>query len=118
MSEVKKLLDTKLESAIVDLDSIQDQDELSVAVDNVVKLHNMRIEEEKIRQEDVKLEQEEKRKNERMLDRILTFTATMGVAIGGWVTYDAWQKRGLIFEQTGSDVSPWVKNLITKALPK
>lgn len=118
MSEVKDYLDARIKSQMLELCEIQDQDELSVAIDNVVKLHNMRIEEEKIRQEDVKLVQEEKRKTERMLDRILTFTSTMGIAIGGWVTYDAWQKRGLIFEQTGSVVSPWVKNLITKALPK
>lgn len=118
MNKVKDLLDAQIEAEIMSLRSDDSFEEFTTRVDNIVKLHEMRVAEEKLRQEDVKLVQEDERKTERKLDRILTFVSTVGIAVGGWVTYDAWQKRGLTFEQTGAVVSPWVKNLITKALPK
>ena len=113
MSKIPELLDEQIESKILELDDCADREEVKLTIEELTKLHALRQEEAKIRQKDSELEMEDKKKYERMIDRIVSTATTVGLAIGGWIVYDKWQCRGLIFEKENIVSSPWIKNLMS-----
>lgn len=115
MDKIKYLMDERIESELLDLSNLDSgSDEKTKAIADLDKLYRLRIEEIKVINENEKLKAEQ---NQKKLDRIFNAAINGGIAIGGWICYDIWSRRGFKFEQTGSVSTPWLRNLISKMLP-
>ncbi len=77
-------------------------------LDELEKLYELKNEADKIQ-----ADMGESRK-----DRIVNTLTQIGVAVGGWLVYDIWHRRGLKFEETGMVNSQWTKNLMSKMFPR
>lgn len=110
MNKTLRMIDEHIrwEMAIVDDRSLTDEDREN-AMRNVERLHKLRVAELEHISDDNRLE--------KWLNRGLETVKHITPIVGGWIVYDKWQARGLLFERTGTVVSPWVKSLIGK-LPK
>lgn len=42
----------------------------------------------------------------------------IGTVAGGWAMYEIWQRRGYKFETVGTITTPWLRNLVSRMLPK
>lgn len=131
---IKEQLGEEIEAKLKELSYLDvSNDKHSKATDDLTKIHKMRIEEIKAETErekvllDHELEtkklaiEEEAKKADRksqVLDRCLNVAIQAGLAIGGWVAYDIWHRRGLRFEETGTITSPLTRNLVSSMLPK
>ena len=74
-------------------------------------------------EQDILAKSEEKADKEALrkdqnLDRWIGLGVQVGLAVGGWLVYDIWNRRGLKFEETGTITSPWTRNLVSRMLPK
>lgn len=102
-------------------------------VDRIVKLHKIRMDEERLRAEieSAKAERAEKRtvrseeaeaKKKQAVNQRIDLALNLGVQVllGGlsMVAYNAWLNRGLRFEETGSIRSPMTRNLLSRLIPK
>lgn len=109
-----------------EIESLRDLDagskEKTDAVKDLTELYKLRIEEAKIEQAKVENSNEQESKREfaksQTLDRVLNAGLQIGLAIGGWIVYDVWYRRGLKFEETGSITSPMTRNLLSRMLPR
>lgn len=94
----------------------------STAIEDLTQLYKLKIEEAKIKQaENDRLEEKEFRKTQeksQFLDRCINVGLQIGLAVGGWIAYDIWNRRGLRFEETGTITSQWTRNLLSKMVPK
>ena len=94
----------------------------SKAVEDLTQLYKLKIEEAKIKQaERDRLEEKEFRETQaksQFLDRCINVGLQIGLAVGGWIAYDIWNRRGLRFEETGTITSQWTRNLLSKMVPK
>ena len=97
-------------------------EEKSKTIGNLTGLYKIRIEEAKIeqaRRERVsELELRRAQLKSQSWDRFINVGVQVGLAIGGWIAYDIWNRRGLKFEETGTITSPWTRNLLSRMLPK
>lgn len=134
MSEIRNLLDDVIETKILDFsNSTNGIDEDEKTLEEIERLHKMRIEELKVENESkFKSEQlrieEDKNSNERFIkldqinsEKLETFinaAVTIGSGVGSWLLYRKCFRDGLKFEETGSLTSPWMRNLISKLIPK
>lgn len=141
MDKIQKALQEEINDEIQKLSSLEPgSSEHSKATDDVVKLYRLRIEEiraeaeQKDKRDRYKLEKsqmeqdilaksEEKADKEALrkdqnLDRWIGLGVQVGLAVGGWLVYDIWNRRGLKFEETGTITSPWTRNLVSRMLPK
>lgn len=102
-------------------------------LDRIVKLHKIRMDEERLRAEiasakadraekrTVRSEEAEAKKKQAVNQRIdLALSLGVQVLLGGlsMVAYNAWLNRGLRFEETGSIRSPMTRNLLSRLIPK
>lgn len=102
-------------------------------LDRIVKLHKIRMDEERLRAEiaSAKAERAEKRtvrseeaeaKKKQAVNQRIDLALNLGVQVllGGlsMVAYNAWLNRGLRFEETGSIRSPMTRNLLSRLIPK
>ena len=94
MSKIPELLDEQIESHILSLDVYTGED-YDQAMEDLIKLHKLRQEEAKIRQEDEKISND---RRDRTINRVVNTATAIGTTIGGWFVYDIWQRRGLKFE--------------------
>lgn len=134
MEEIKDLLSEEIETEIEKLSSFADgSEEKNRAIKDLSVLHSLRINEIKVETEreteknryDLDLlsraddisNKEAQRKSDRV-NLIVNIGVQVGLAIGGWIVYDIWNRRGLKFEETGTVTSPWTRNLISKMTPK
>lgn len=116
MTEIRELLDEKIKTELENLDCLETgSDKKSSAVEDVTKLYKLQIEES--RAENEQADKEAQRK-EAKKDRWINVVTQVSLAIGGWIVYDIWNKRGLKFEETGTVTSQWTRNLISKMTPK
>ena len=116
MDEIKELLSEEIQDEIKNLSGLETgSEEKSKAINDLSKLHNLRIEELKIESENAFKEAERK---DRIKERVIGVAVQVGLAIGGWIAYDIWHSRGLKFEETGTVTSPWTRNLMSKMAPK
>lgn len=132
--EIQKSLDEVIGLKLRNLVTLNyDSEAKSNAVKDVTELYKLRIEEAKLEAERADRERQlEEEKMTRMAenhlkheqlrsqakDRWVNLGIQVGLAIGGWVAYDIWNRRGLKFEETGTIVSPMTKNLLSRMLPK
>ena len=116
MDEIKVMLDEEIKAEIEKLNTLDaGSDEKSKAVEDLTKLYKLKIEEQK-----AAMEQAEQlaRRKEVNADRIINIGLQVGLAVGGWIVYDVWHRRGLKFEEEGTITSPWTRNLMSKMFPK
>lgn len=66
------------------------------------------------REEQFKREQAEEQKR----DRLIGYGVQVGLTAITLIAYDVWYKMGIIVEETGTLRSPWVRNLMSRMLPK
>ena len=109
MSKIPELLDEQIESHILSLESCSG-DDYDQTMEELIKLHKLRQEEAKIRQEDEKISND---RRDRTINRVVNTATAIGTTIGGWLVYDIWQRRGLKFELENVVSSPWLKNLMS-----
>jgi len=134
MAEIKDLLSEEIETEIENLSSFADgSEEKNRAIKDLSVLHNLRINEIKAETEreaeknrhdldllsraDDTYNKDAQRKSDRV-NLIVNIGVQVGLAIGGWIVYDIWNRRGLKFEETGTVTSPWTRNLMSKMTPK
>mgnify|MGYP003288329965 CR=1 FL=1 len=133
MDETKVLLSGVIEDGLKNLDKLEDgSKEKSAAIDGLSKLYQLKIEEERSQAAHIenmkRLEQEHNQSiiensqkseqlKEQSIDRWINFGLQVGIAVGGWIAYDRWNRRGLKFEETGTVTSPLTRNLMSKMLP-
>ena len=143
--KTKELLVKAIEKGFEDLEQIEDEsEEKSEAVENIVKLYKLKIEENRneaqakndleIRNKDLELKEnqmkndlkvsrkelriKENQINEQSMDRWVNFGIQVGLGLVGIFAYDRWYRRGLKFEETGTITAPMTRNLLSKMLPK
>lgn len=116
----------------------------SKAIENLTKLHKLRIDEAKIELEAKTAEADQRQKKDQMTldqrykelqmdydrevkerqldsqekDRWTNIALQFGIAVGGWIMYDIWNRRGLRFEEVGTITSTINRNLFSKLLPR
>ena len=134
--EENKIIEKVNKAIECELDDYNTCCELSDAestVDRIVKLHKIRMDEERLRAEiaSAKAERAEKRtvrseeaeaKKKQAVNQRIDLALNLGVQVllGGlsMVAYNAWLNRGLRFEETGSIRSPMTRNLLSRLIPK
>lgn len=107
MNKVREKLDEVIELKLDRLiknggvDQQNDMDELE-------KLYELKNESDKIQAD----------AGESRKDRIVNAFTQVGIAVGSWLMYDIWHRRGLKFEEVGMVNSQWTKNLMSKMFPR
>lgn len=134
MDDVKTLLGTEIRKEILNLPNLEaGSDKKSKAIDDVAKLYRLRIEEIKaeteckekqnqyalaLRTRSEEMVYKEAQRKDQIVDRWINVALQGCLAIGGWLAYDIWHRRGLKFEETGTITSPLTRNLLSRMLPK
>lgn len=122
MEKIHQLMDERIESEILSLDSLKPgSEEKTKTIADLEKLYKLRIEDQKLKQAESAASDERKKaeleQGQKRLDRWLNIGLQVGLAVGGWLCYDIWHRRGLKFEETGTVTSPLTRNLISRMLP-
>lgn len=130
--KTRELLDKAIEAGFSDLSSA-DEARQEIAVDNVVNLYKLKIEEDRniwdsnekydrrVMEEeshDRETELKEKQMKEQSLDRWINVGVQAGLTLFSIIAYNCWFNRGLKFNETGTITDPMTKNLLSKMLPK
>lgn len=123
MDQIRMSLDEAIAQTLEVIKSSKSgSDERAEAIKELKELHAARIEELKAEQAQRDSAQEECTRAEQnrfqKFDTVLKAGVQVGVAIGGWLVYDGWFRRGLHFETHNTVGSPWTRNLINRMLPK
>lgn len=121
--KIQLLMDEAIEKEIQALKNCAPGSEQEAAtIKNLTQLHAMRVEEAKIEQADnQRLDDVEVKKAQlksQAKDRWVNFGVQGVLTIGGWLLYGHFFNKGLEFERTGTVRSPWMRNLISKVLPR
>lgn len=111
MDENKKLIeliDKEVKSDIEYLKLLSpDTDKYMTAVDNIVKLYNLKQETEKVKVDG---------KN-RMIEQVIGHSLDAAGIVLPLIFYGVWMKRGLKFEESGTFTSTTFKGLFQKFKP-
>lgn len=139
----RDLLEQAIVTELENLGSLPEGESKSNAVNNLVALYKLKIDEEKIdvdadekynrrvmedehHQTDVEMRKDEiiternlkqNAINEQRKDRWITAGTTLITTVLGLVAYNTWFRKGLKFEETGTITSPIIKNLLSKMIP-
>lgn len=107
---MSKTLRDVLDKELDELYEMEDGEEKSRKVKNLVDLYDANLKEydSAIRLKQNKIQN---------YIQIAKIVAETGVIITSLACYNGWYRTGLKFEETGSLSSPWVKNLVNKMLP-
>lgn len=134
MDEIRDLLSEEIKGEIEELKTLKaGSEEKSKAVEDLNKLCRLvndgtkieteridtenRMEIERTKIDDAK-ESEEIQRKDRTRDLLANVGLQAGIAIGGWIAYSIWLRKGFKYEETGVVGSPWTRNLISKMFPK
>lgn len=133
-NKIRKLLDDMIEEKIQDVSALTvGSEEETSAVNELAQLHKLRIEELKVetdyvsKQNQINADKEARiiensLKHEQLRSQAIDRWANVGkdvlIAIGGWALYRHCFREGMKFEQFGTITTPWMRNLISKVLPK
>ncbi len=122
MDEIKNLLNEEIQKQFKDLTSFTPgSKEKDTAVDTLTKLYKLKLEENKLENEedarvcDGLIKSEEK--NERVRDRYFKFGLEAAGIILPLIFYATWMNRGFRFEETGTFVSTTFRNLFSRFKP-
>lgn len=141
MDEIKNLIDEAIVNRLQSISSYDEESkEQSRAMEEVAKLHRLRIEELKVENEHAeKVEQAELERDkyflesnvkdderhvkerefkERHWDRWINVGVIAATSIGSWLFYDALDRRGYRYDAEGIMRQPHIRSLITRVLPK
>lgn len=122
MGEISTLLNDEIVAEIQNLSEMEDgSEEKSQAIDNLVKLHRLRIEEiecELDADEKVKRRQmEHEQINEQVKERHFKVGVAAPELIVPLIFYGIWMRKGFKFEETGTYTSNTFKGLINRFRP-
>ncbi len=137
MAEIKSLLDELIESEIDNLDSLSfDDGEKEQAIKDLVRLHQLRIEEIKteaeVAEKRERLEMDSKKQEadqireetalkqqakENRIDRVVKVVVAGVELVVPLLFYGIWMNKGFRFEETGSFTSTTFKNLLSRFRP-
>lgn len=128
--KIKEMLDERIQSQIEYIASLDDDGENKTkAIDDLVQLYKLRIEESK---NDKELEEKKKRRlmeqeqeirkaesdlSEQRKDRIIKIVLTAAEIGLPLIFYGCWMKKGFKFEETGSFSSTTFRGLFSKFRP-
>lgn len=128
--DIRSLLDETIVNEIQTLSEYEvGSEKRSAAVEELTQLHKLRIEEAKVEvskaenyDKAVTCDREWEIRRDQLKaearDRWINFGLQVGIAIGGWIAYDVWHRRGLKFEESGTVGSSWTRNLMSRMLPR
>ncbi len=97
--EIKDLLEMQIKTDILKLSTLEGSEEKSTAIDDLVKLHRLKIE-------------EESRK-----DRYFRLGVEAAAIILPLIFYGIWLRKGFKFEETGTFTSTTFRNLFNRFRP-
>ena len=136
-NEIETLLSKEIVGDISQLATTKaGSDEKAKIIDELTKLHKLRVEEIKVNVEtDEKYNQQELERDKHMLNTIVhddeqaykeaqhkemikDRRIQRGLAVVPLIAYDIWQRRGFNFEINNTVCSSWLRNLISKVTPK
>ena len=111
----EELLEKVIEQQFEDLSSYEPgSKERSDAIDNLIQLYKLRVEETKIKVEESFRESELK---SRVKDRKINIGLQIALAMLPLIAYNRWFRLGLKFNETGVIADPLTKNLLSRMLP-
>lgn len=126
---VSKLLDEEIVKRCQELDDYEiGSKERSVVVEEMVRLHRMRMEEVKADQTNAELKtrtvENDRERNTKQAqfdaqtrNQWIGYGVQIGLTIASLVAYNVWFNRSLRFQETGTHYLPETKNLISRMLP-
>lgn len=121
-NKIKESLDEVIYDKIKEVSEMDiSEEETKRALQNLKDLHGMRMDEAKM--EESKFEQEkdirlkQKQADFQTIHQFVSSGVQLGLGIATLVCYGRWFHKGLEFEKTGTLVTPWMKNLVSKMLP-
>lgn len=123
MDQIKQALDEEIKQEIQELSKFDaGSEEKAKAIDGVTKLYKLKLDEIEAETKRKESEHEKTLKHAQRKDanigQWVGIAVQVGLAIGGWICYDIWHRRGLKFEETGTVCSPWTKNLMSNMKPR
>lgn len=121
--EIKRKLEKEISDELETLNDLEfGSDEEVKAVDNLVKLYKLKIEEDesqmKIEKEKSDKEFKEKQLREQVKDRYFRTGIAVGEVVLPLIFYGIWMNKGFKFEETGTFTSGTFRNLINCFKPK
>lgn len=116
---IRDLLGEEIKEEIQSLSSLEPESkEKSAAIDNLVKLYKLRIEETKNENDFVKeLELKQSQLTEQIKDRYFSLGIAAAEIILPLIFYALWMKRGFKFEETGTYTSTTFRGLFNRFKP-
>lgn len=106
MDNSAEMLERQIETEIQGLSTMEpDSEEKAKAVDNLTKLHKLKIDEAKI-------ELERKNKEDENKHRYIKLIVEVGLVGAGLAFNHHWRKAGFIFEEEGSIRSSTLRDII------
>lgn len=129
-TEIKGMLEDRIKLEFENLSTLEPGSiEHEKAVASLEKLYKLNVEDlEKERAfiarcdrdalDEREMQLKERQLEEQRKNRWFEGAIQVGLAVGGWIAYDIWQRRGYKFEETGVIRSPWLKNLVSRMMPK
>lgn len=124
--EIKEMLGEEIKAGLSDLSSLETgSKEKSEAIDDLVKLYKLKIEESKAEMDYLKEIDEHKRsdraKREQLSEQVKDRYFKLGIAAAELVLplmfYAAWMKRGFQFEKDGTYTSTTFRGLFNRFRP-
>ena len=124
MDEIKAKIDEVIKQEIDGLASLTGDDRRK-AIDNLVKLHDLRIDEVKVQTEAIEgslqKEMEAELKRDQLNEAAKDRYCRVGVEVAGIVLplvfYGIWMRRGFKFEESGTFTSTTFRNLFGRFRP-
>lgn len=133
MSEIKMMLEEEIKSQIENLEYLENgSDEKASAIEDLVRLYKLKIEEEKIQlefedkrerlnEEIENHEQEEKLKKRQLDEQIIDRYFKVGIAAAEIMLpllfYASWMRKGFKFEENGTFTSTTFRGLFNRFRP-
>lgn len=129
MDKIQTKLDEVIMQSLNDIEKLPNGKEREDAIGALQKLANIRIEEKKVDQASIEIQNKEiesdrdwttKRASLRnqKIDRWVNAGLQVALTVGSLVAYNVWLNRGLRFEETGTITSPMTRNLLSRLLPR
>ena len=122
MDELRELLSEEIKTAILELSSLElGSKEKAMAVDDLVKMYRLKIDESKLDLEFESKKNEEALKNEQGQEETKHRYLKIGIEAAGIILplafYAAWMNKGFKFEETGAFTSTTFRGLFSKFKP-
>ena len=115
--EIRKMLDEEIKTEIQALSSLEsDSKEKSDAVDNLVKLYKLRIEETR-NEWDFGEKYDARESDKQVKDRYFRLGVEAAGLILPLIFYAVWMRRGFRFEETGTYTSTTFRGLFNRFKP-